>query len=366
VSESSARVRRRRPRQSPGGRGGKRSRIDWLLLASVCAFVAAILVVVVAARSWLVPTGKLVSVPPFIGMPFDQAQSLADSSHVGLRVVAHREDFHAPKNVIIGQLPSAGEKVREGRVIAVVISDGMSMVKTPNLSNLSLRDAQVALGNAHLRLGSVTESEDLHVVAGQVLEQHPDPFTSLPAGSSVDVTVAKGRPPMYAPSFIGMSLDFAKQAALDARVALGTITDMPISPGAKPKGIVVSQDPGAGEALNPGQAIALQISEGAPATSTPLPLESPLAAAPSPSPSPTASALLPSPGAARVMRISVALPQSNVAQPVRVVLEDDTGSRTIFDQSTNGGVTLSFDVTVVGQGTIETYVNDKLVSSTPL
>ncbi|HXW51102.1 MAG TPA: PASTA domain-containing protein [Candidatus Acidoferrales bacterium] len=368
MSDDPGRPKRRRPRASDGRRSSRRSWIDYLPIVSLCALAVAVIVVVIAAYEWLSPSGQPVSVPPFIGMPFDQAQTLAASSHVGLRVVAHRVDLHAPKDVIIGQLPSEGEKVREGRVIDVILSDGVPMVSTPNLSNMSLRDAEVALGNAHLSLGKITQVTNLNVVAGVVLEQHPDPFTQVAAGTKVDVAVAQGHPQTYAPSFIGMSIDFAKKAASDGRIALGSITDMPIAAGAKPKGIVVAQDPDAGQALTPGQRISLQVSGGAPATPTPSPTALPTseASSPLPSPSPSVSPLLPSPGASRVMRISVALPQSDVAQPVRVVLEDATGSQTIYDQTTTGGVTLSFDVTVVGQGTIETYVNDKLVSSTPL
>ena len=66
------------------------------------------------------------------------------------------------------------------------------------------------------------------------------------------------------------------------------------------------------------------------------------------------------------MRVSVVLPKSDTPQPVRVVLEDASGSKTLFDQVTTGGITLTFDLTVMGEGTIETYVNGKLVTSTPL
>jgi len=66
------------------------------------------------------------------------------------------------------------------------------------------------------------------------------------------------------------------------------------------------------------------------------------------------------------MRVSVALPKSDAAKPVRVVLQDATGSKTLFEQTTTGGITLTFDLTVVGEGTIETYVDGKLVTSTPL
>jgi len=367
MSDDPRRPRRRRPRPHERVSRSSRHWTDYLPLAALAAFVIAIAVVGIVAAIWLAPAGKPVSVPPFIGMPFDQAESLASSAHVGVRAVAHRTDFHSPKDVIIGQLPSAGEKVREGRVIDVILSDGVPTVDVPNLSNMSLRDAKLALSNAHLTLGGVTETQNLDVVAGQVLEQHPDPFTQLPAGGAVDVTVAKGRPQMYAPNFSGMSLDSAKKAAADAHIALGDVTVMPLGASAKPKGIVVGQDPAPGTAMTPKQKMTLQVSAGAPQTPSPSPLPAASEAVqPSPSPSPSPSALLPSPGAERAMRVSVALPKSDAAKPVRVVLQDATGSKTLFEQTTTGGITLTFDLTVVGEGTIETYVDGKLVTSTPL
>jgi len=370
MNEGPSRPRRRRPRSTPSSpRRSARHWTDYLPLVAVAAFIIAVAVVGIVAAIWLAPASRPVTVPTFIGMPFDQGESLASSTHIGLRVVAHRSDFHAPKDVIIGQLPSAGEKVREGRVIDVILSDGVPLVSVPNLSNMSLRDAKLALSNAHLALGAVSETQNLDVVAGQVLEQHPDPFSQAPAGASVDVTVAKGRPPMYAPNFIGMQLSAAKRAAADVHIALGAVTQMPITQGAKPAGTVTAQDPSPGSALGPKQKLALQVSSGGPPTPTPSP--TPQAGGqpsqtPSPSPSPTPSPILPSPGAQRAMRVSVALPKSDTPKPVRVVLEDASGSRTLFDQVTTGGVTLTFDLTVNGEGTIQTYVDGQLVTSTPL
>ncbi|HXN08288.1 MAG TPA: PASTA domain-containing protein [Candidatus Acidoferrales bacterium] len=370
MSDDPRRPRRRRPRPSDAPRRPSRHLIDYLPIAALATFVVAVAVVAIMASIWLAPAGKPVPVPSFMGMTFDRANAQASSAHLGLRVVARRTDFRAPKNAVIGQLPSAGEKVREGRVVDVILSDGVPMVSVPNLSNLSLRDAKLALGNAHLTLGNVTESQNVGVIAGQVLEQHPDPFTQLPAGRAVDVTVAKGRPQMYAPNFVGMSLDFAKKAATDAHVVIGGVTLMPIREGARPKGTIVAQDPVPGFAMTPKQKISLQASGGGPQTPTPSPSPSPLAseeaAQSSPSPSPSPSPVLASPGAPRTMRISVALPRSDVAKPVRIVLQDATGSKTLFEQTTTGGVTLSFDLTVVGGGTIETYVDGKLVTTTPL
>lgn len=355
---------RRRPRPyETGPRRPARSWIDYLPLISLAILLLAVGGVVIAVSAWLSPAGDPVPVPAFIGMRFDRAAAAADTAHLRLHVVARRPDFHAGKDVVVGQLPAAGEKVRSGRTIDIIVSAGIPTVKTPNLANLSLRDAQLALEDARLELGSVQQQANGDVVAGQVLEQHPDPFVEVAAGTKVDVVVAKGRPLTYTPSFIGLSIEFAKQAAKEAHFELGDAKYLPIAVGAKPKGVIVAQDPPPGQILRPKERVSLQVSGGAPPTPTPSPSPLPLQtfqAEPSP------SAALPSPAGQRFLRVSVALPQSDKPQPVRVVLQDASGSRTLYSQTTTGGITLSFDITVSGAATIETYVGDTLISTTPL
>lgn len=357
--------RRPRPYQTAGaGTGSRRARhwIDYLPLVSLIIFLMAVGGALIALSAWLSPAGKPVTVPAFIGVPYDTAAAQADSAGLRLHVIARRPDFHAAKDLVVGQLPAAGEKVRSGRSIDLIVSAGIPMVKTPNLANLSLRDAQLALEDARLELGSVQPQSNGDVTAGQVLEQHPDPFVEVQAGTKVNVVVAKGRPLTYTPSFIGLSIEFAKQAAKDAHFQLAAARYLPITLGAKPKGIVVDQDPPPGQILLPKQRVALQVSGGAPPTPTPSPSPLPLQASPEPSP----TEALPSPAGQRFLRVSVALPQSDKPQPVRVVLQDASGSRTLYSETTTGGITLSFDITVTGAATIETYVGDALISTTPL
>lgn len=353
---------RRRPRPYDTSPRPARNVFDYLPVISLLIFLIAVGGIMIAVSAWLSPAGDPVAVPGFMGMQFEQASKEADRAHLRLHVIARRPDFHAAKDVVVGQLPAAGEKVRSGRTIDIILSAGTPMMKTPNLSNLSLRDAQLALENARLELGSVQEQNNTDVIAGQVLEQHPDPFSEIKAGSKVNVVVAKGRPLLYTPSFLGLSIDFVKQAAKEARIEIGLIRYLAITPGAKPKGVVVQQDPPPGLVLAPKQRVALQLSGGAPATPTPSPSPSPPESA---APQPSATVSLPSPVSQRLLRVSVALPRSDKPQPVRVVLEDASGSRTLYADNTTGGVTLSFDVSVTGAATIQTYVGDTLISTTP-
>jgi serine/threonine-protein kinase len=338
--------------------------------AAAAIAVAAIVWIGVSASHWLAPAGSSVIVPNFVGLQYASAADAADGAKVKLRIVARKPDYHAAKNQIVGQLPAAGEHVREGRVVDVVVSDGEPTAKVPNVANLSVRDATVALENARLDVGKVDYQNDSDVAEGTVLAQKPDALSAVPAGTKVDLTVAKGRPILYAPNFVGMSLASASAAAKDAHVVLSAPVLLPLAPSAPPKGIVTAQEPPAGQRLKPHQTIALQVSGGAPPTPVPSPAfgassspeTSPQAAAPQPS----QTSLLPAPTTPRGLRVSVALPQSPTPVRIRVVLLDAAGTRTLYDQQTVGGFTLSFDLSVTGAGTLQTFVGDSLVNSTPL
>ncbi len=316
---------------------------------------------------FLAPTGASVTVPAFVGLTLTEAQTVAAREHLDLHTIARRTDYRAAKDQVLGQLPAAGEHVREGRSIDIILSDGVPTVKVPNVEAVSQRDASVALENAHLVAGSVTSRVETDVTAGIVLDQRPDAFTEVPAGSKVDLVIASGRPLEYAPNFVGYPASFAAAAAREAGIGLDKITVLAIAPNAKPKGVIVAEDPPAGSPLLPNQRISLQVSGGAPETPQPA-SPSPLVSAPPTEapPSPTPTAALSQPETSRGMRVSVALPLSSSPARVRVVLLDATGSRTLYDQDTTGGFTLSFDVNVTGAATIETFVNDALVNTTAL
>ena len=346
--------------------------------SSPLVLTAVVLAVVVAAIALvglrvLEPTGSEVALPSFEGMPLDAARRQAAALHVELRVVSHHPDSHAAKDVVLGQFPAAGEHVRQGRTVDVIASDGPMLVAVPNLVGMSLRDARVALGNAHLELGTVTEQRTNELTQGRILDQRPDASTQIAEGRAVDVSVAQGRAETYTPNFVGLSLAFAQTAARGIGVSLAAPLWLPIAKNAKPKGTVVAQDPLPGQALGSSDKIVLSVSGGPPPTPTPLPTlpptEAPVTSAPPPpsvAPSSEINATPTAAPAARSMRIGVKLPSFPSPRHVRVALVDAAGSRDLYDDTTAGGFTLSFDVTVTGSGMVQTYVDGTLITSTPL
>ncbi|HYK52001.1 MAG TPA: PASTA domain-containing protein [Candidatus Eremiobacteraceae bacterium] len=367
MSDSHAPRRRKRPDPQP------RRQIRWsaLVLPGLgLVAVIALVWIIVAATRMLSPAGASVAVPTFVGLRYADAEGVAKKTHLSLHVVARKPDYHAPKDEIVGQLPAAGEHVREGRVIDLVLSDGEPTAKVPNVANMSVRDATVALENAHLDVGSVSSQYDSIVPEATVLSQQPDALSQVPAGTKVDLVIAKGQPVAYAPNFVGMPIASAPAAAKEANVKLAPSVQMPIAPSAPPKGIIVAQDPPAGQQMHPNETITLQVSGGALPTPVPSPtFPSPGANGFGQSPAAGGSPQAPSPAsspAARGLRVSVALPESPQPVRIRVVVVDATGSRTLFDQNSKGGTTISFDITVTGAATLETYIGDQLVNSTPL
>ena len=357
-----------RPPDRPGGSSGRRS---YALPIALLVLTVVVGLVALAGYRILLPSGNPVELPKFIGQQLVDAQSAAAAARVSLRVIAHHPDDRTAKGVVVGQFPAPGEYVREGRAVDIIVSDGPSLAIVPNLANMSLRDAEVALANARLSIGTVTTEATSAITEGRILTQHPDAFTSVPAGSKIDLTIAKGRAEVFAPNFVGLTLTFSQSAAKQAGVVLGTPMWMQIAPNARPKGTVVAQDPLPGQPID-GQKIVLQVSSGPPATPTPVPTvapvqtDTPVPETPQPSPSAEAPASA-SPGQqARGLRVAVQLPSSTTPKHVRIALVDATGSRDLYDQVTAGGFTLSFDVTVTGTGTIQTYIDGALTTSTPL
>jgi beta-lactam-binding protein with PASTA domain len=354
----------------------KKSReTSYALLASLGVLAVVVAIVLAVGYRILLPSGNPVELPSFSGLPYDVAERLAANAHVRLRVIARHPDDRMARGYVIGQFPSSGEHVREGRVVDVIVSEGPTVATVPDLSDMSVRDAQVALGNARLELGAVTVEKSDKVPEGRVIRQQPDAGAQVAATTKVDIAVAKGKPVAYVPNFVGLTLVFSQTAAKQSGVSLGPPMWLPIAKNAKPKGTIVGQDPLPGQPLLSTDKIVLQVSGGSPPTPTPFPT-----VPPTPTPTqvqtmePSASAAPPAGSSAtptaapvaRSLRIAVQLPASKTPKRVRVALVDATGTRDLYDQMTEGGFTLSFDVTVTGAGTVQTYVDGALTTSTSI
>ena len=100
------------------------------------------------------------------------------------------------KGTVLSQSPGAGEEVEKGTAIDVVVSDGSkAKAVVPYLVGKSIGDAQSALSNAGLKMGSISYEYSSTYAEGEVIWQHYDANAQLDKGSSVRVRVSKGAKP---------------------------------------------------------------------------------------------------------------------------------------------------------------------------
>ncbi len=91
------------------------------------------------------------------------------------------------------------------------MSSGKPQATVPDLSNLSQADAETALTDAGLKLGSVSQNTSTTVPAGIVSSQDPPAGQKVDKGSTVSIVVSTGSPsptatPSPSPSAVGVTV----------------------------------------------------------------------------------------------------------------------------------------------------------------
>ena len=223
-------------------------RWPWLVALGVvvAALVAAGTVWAVSAKVFTPST----PVPKLVGHTVVSATSVANQSHLHVRVAARTTSISVPAGVVISQDPAArsGSSVKQGSTVSLVVSSGLPLVAVPPVASFSnCHDALAALAAVHL-VGTCPPTAAVYsstVAAGAVIGTAPK--GQAPYGSTVVVVTSKGHAPLVVPAVTGTTSSYASASA--ALTALGFV---PVQANAYsssvPKGAVIgtTPDPSAG------------------------------------------------------------------------------------------------------------------------
>ncbi|NBR78312.1 MAG: PASTA domain-containing protein, partial [Microbacteriaceae bacterium] len=94
--------------------------------------------------------------------------------------------------LVISTDPPAGQEVGAKTTITVFVSTGKEMVLMPDLTAMTELDATNAITQAGLLLGSITRSDSATVAENVVISTSPEPNTSIPANSIVNLVISTG------------------------------------------------------------------------------------------------------------------------------------------------------------------------------
>lgn len=265
---------------SDGGgpsRAAKTGRSAGFWILSVMAIAAAIIGALFIGR-FLIGDGTTsrVNVPNLDGLTVEQAEETLTQFELRLGAITP-EVSDRPDGTIIAQQPAAGEMLEQGQAVNVTISAGREQAVVPQLLALpSIEAVRIALADANLQLGSITE-RDSNQPAGYVLGQDPPEGTLLDVGSSVDIEVSSGLSPV--PNVVGAREAQARSDLAQAGFEVQVVEQESAQFAA---GVVLAQSPQAGTELARGSLVTITVSVAAPPPPTPEPTFTP-----EPTPDPT-------------------------------------------------------------------------------
>ncbi len=139
-------------------------------------------------------------VPDLEGKKQDELASYLEAAGFKLGTVT-TEASEEEAGTVLSQDPQAGSKAEKGSTINVVVSDGSkAKAVVPYLVGKSLDNAQAALLNAGLTIGSISYDYSTTYAEGEVMWQQYDANAQLDKGTAVKIRVSKGSKPTEQPT----------------------------------------------------------------------------------------------------------------------------------------------------------------------
>ncbi|WP_104474484.1 Stk1 family PASTA domain-containing Ser/Thr kinase [Microterricola pindariensis] len=179
----------------------------------IWAGVMSVIVIVITVMLWamnLSPSTELPpssrEVPALTGQSFAQAQEALAAQE--LQATEMREaSSTVPADQVVRTDPVAGTIVTPNTTIKVYVSTGKTAVAIPDVSNISLADAEAKLTAAGFQLGLTTKKNSPTIAADTVLSTMPAAGTEGHEGDTVDVTISSGL--VELPDLTGQTLSAA-------------------------------------------------------------------------------------------------------------------------------------------------------------
>lgn len=204
-----------------------------------------------------------ISVPNFIGQNFEDLLNDPEARSLYNFETSWSIDPDTEKGEIVDQDPKPGESRMQdssGKVsVSLTVSSGMQMIKMPKVVNTDYQEAMITLQKAGFVVQTSFENSD--VTPNYVISTNPEEGDSLPAGSTVYITVSSGPTTEQTsmPNLIGLSESSAISKIENSRLVYGGSTTVDND---MPAGTVVWQSVTPYEQIDEHTKVFIQISSG--------------------------------------------------------------------------------------------------------
>lgn len=192
--------------------------------------------------------GEELVVPELIGKSITYALEHKPEG-LDIQVIEKRKSLEYDVNYIIDQNPSAGHRIKKGRLIYLVVSTGFDQLEVPDLTGLPVRQAGLNLRNQGFFVGSHSYIYAGETARGRVLSHYPLPGTFCARGETVSLLVGANRAEvrLRIPFLKGLSIEEARQKLRQLQLELTQISYW--EDNGQKEGIVLDQSPNPGSEL---------------------------------------------------------------------------------------------------------------------
>lgn len=315
----------------------------FIILASVITFLAAFLWAFLSFGNFW--SNATVDVPNVVGKQVTVAQKILEDNHlrVSINEVTNPE---VPVGQVISMNPGAGESVKEQRTINLVVSKGPGDITMPDLKGLTVDQAKDKLTALGMSIGNISTAADESQPDDVILMQDQPANSKVSKGMVVNITVNKKPIKQVAlPNVVGMTLKDARDALSAASLSVAQVNGS-----ADEKAVVTAQSPAGGTtvAVNTGITLTAELkTEAAKETKT--------------AETPDSNGTTQTKGT-----VDITVPAGAKNQEVRIVVVDDNGRKTIYDQTKHPGDRVVREVSGSGNVRIQIYLNNVLVQDQSL
>jgi len=196
-------------------------------LAIAAVLIAVLIFVTLQVLKIYTHHGVSFPVPDFSGMTEQEAFESAKVKNVVVEIADSVYSNEAPPGVVVDQIPEAGFKVKENRVVFLTInSTSPEQVVLPPLTDISFRQALVLAENSGLQIGQIiyqpSEFNDL-VLKVQIGSSEIFPGKILSKGTRIDLVIGRisGNTETSLPDLTGLTRAEAQNTLMNFMLNLG-------------------------------------------------------------------------------------------------------------------------------------------------
>ena len=191
-------------------------------------------VLVVGLVIWLIAGGAAlisfggnvdskITVSDVVGKTYDEAFTALTGQDL-LVLKALEISSTVPSGTVISTDPPAGEQVGAKTTITVLVSSGQELSLMPVVAGLTEQEAILAITNAKLVLGTITQSDSPTVAKNLVMSSEPAANTQIAAGTVVNLVLSTGS--VLVPNIVGLDIGDAQSQLTAPQVGYFVATDV--------------------------------------------------------------------------------------------------------------------------------------------